>query len=100
MIGLAVSSSESRARWHAEGKNDNRVAVRVLRGDAGANTHTSKGINDGPIAGMHNECIIYHRRSPVQKMDACGIARGTGGKREITCHIIHYWGWPQLGSRS
>ena len=51
-------------------KNEYRVAVRVLRGDAGAITHKSGGINDGPIAGTHNEYIIHHRRSPVQ-MDAC-----------------------------
>ena len=49
------------ARGHVrEVKHEYRLAIRVLRRDADAITPTSEGIDDGPIVGTHNECIILH----------------------------------------
>ena len=47
------------ARGHmSEVKHDDRLAICVLRRDADAIASTSRGIDDGPIVGTHNERII------------------------------------------
>ena len=47
------------ARGHmSEVKHDDRLPIRVLRRDADAITPTSRGIDNGPIVGTHNERIV------------------------------------------